>query len=99
MKAKVFVALQTVFLGLGMLVFIPTANPTATGKPGSPLPSNVENDPLSTTDTTTRTAVTDPRPRCTPPPPCFGFSPQAFRRSGDVQGGQPALYLRGPQSR
>src|ERR1700677_597376 len=53
MKAKVFVALQTVFLGLGMLVFIPTANPTATGNPGSPLPSNVENAPLSTTRTTT----------------------------------------------
>src|SRR5271168_514543 len=51
MKAKLFVALQTVFLGLGMLVFIPTANPTATGKPGSPLPSNVENDPLATTKT------------------------------------------------
>jgi rare lipoprotein A len=51
MKAKVFVALQTVFLGLGMLVFIPTANPTATGKPGSPLPSNVENDSPATTRT------------------------------------------------
>src|SRR3984885_2023840 len=49
MKAKLFVALQTVFLGLGMLVFIPTANPTATGKPGSPLPSNVENYSPSTT--------------------------------------------------
>jgi rare lipoprotein A (peptidoglycan hydrolase) len=49
MKAKVFVALQTVFLGLGMLVFIPTANPTATGKPGSPLPSNVETYSPSTT--------------------------------------------------
>lgn len=49
MKAKLFVALQTVFLGLGMLVFIPTANPTATGKPGSPLPSNVETYSPSTT--------------------------------------------------
>jgi rare lipoprotein A (peptidoglycan hydrolase) len=48
MKAKVFVALQTVFLGLGMLVFIPTANPTATGKPGSPLQSNVQDDAAST---------------------------------------------------
>src|SRR6204780_537274 len=51
MKAKGFVALQTVFLGLGMLVFIPTANPTATGKPGSTRPSNIENHPLSTTRT------------------------------------------------
>jgi rare lipoprotein A len=37
MKTKLFVILQTVFLGMGMLVFTPTANPTATGKPGSPV--------------------------------------------------------------
>src|SRR5271156_72563 len=36
MKTKHFVILQTVFLGVGMLVFTPTANPTAPGKPGSP---------------------------------------------------------------
>jgi rare lipoprotein A (peptidoglycan hydrolase) len=48
MKAKLFLILQTVFLGLGMLVFIPTANPTATGKPGSPLQSNVQDDAAST---------------------------------------------------
>jgi rare lipoprotein A len=36
MKTRLFVILQTVFLGMGMLVFTPTANPTATGKPGSP---------------------------------------------------------------
>src|ERR1700722_8259266 len=41
MKAKLFMILQTVFLGLGVLVFIPTANPTAVGMPGSPNPSNV----------------------------------------------------------
>src|SRR5271154_4230445 len=51
MKAKLFVILQTVFLGLGMLVFIPTANPTATGKPGSPLQSNVQDDTSSTSKT------------------------------------------------
>jgi rare lipoprotein A (peptidoglycan hydrolase) len=48
MKAKIFVILQTVFLGLGMLVFIPTANPTATGRPGNPLQSNVQDDTAST---------------------------------------------------
>jgi rare lipoprotein A (peptidoglycan hydrolase) len=37
MKTKLFVILQTVFLGMGMLVFTPTANPTATGRPGSPI--------------------------------------------------------------
>jgi rare lipoprotein A (peptidoglycan hydrolase) len=48
MKAKLFLTLQTVFLGLGMLVLIPTANPTATGKPGSPLQSDLQNDSPST---------------------------------------------------
>jgi rare lipoprotein A len=42
MKTKLFVILQTVFLGTGMLVLTPTANPTATGQPSSPLSS----DPL-----------------------------------------------------
>jgi rare lipoprotein A len=37
MKSKIFMILQTVFLGLGVLVFIPTANPTAVGVAGSPL--------------------------------------------------------------
>jgi rare lipoprotein A (peptidoglycan hydrolase) len=36
MKTKVFAILQAVFLGMGMLVFIPTANPTATGVTSSP---------------------------------------------------------------
>jgi rare lipoprotein A (peptidoglycan hydrolase) len=48
MKAKLFVILQTVFLGLGMLVFIPAANPTATGKPGSPLQGDTHTDSFST---------------------------------------------------
>jgi hypothetical protein len=51
MKAKLFMILQTVFLGLGVLVFIPTANPTAVGAPGSPNQSdiggNIENGSLS----------------------------------------------------
>jgi rare lipoprotein A (peptidoglycan hydrolase) len=51
MKAKLFVILQTVFLGLGMLVFIPTANPTATGKPGSPFQTDTQNDTPSANKT------------------------------------------------
>jgi rare lipoprotein A (peptidoglycan hydrolase) len=36
MKAKVFVVLESVFLGLGMLVLTPSANPTTVGRAGSP---------------------------------------------------------------
>jgi rare lipoprotein A (peptidoglycan hydrolase) len=51
MKTKLFVILQTVFLGLGMLVFTPTANPTATGQPGNPLPFGVTHENESSTKT------------------------------------------------
>ncbi len=37
MRAKVFVVLQTVFLGLGVLTFVPSANPAASTRVGSPL--------------------------------------------------------------
>ena len=33
MRAKLFVVMQSVFLGIGLLVLVPTINPTATGKP------------------------------------------------------------------
>ncbi len=36
MRAKIFVVLESVFLGLGMLILTPSANPTAVGKAGSP---------------------------------------------------------------
>ncbi len=36
MKAKIFVVLETVFLGLGMLVLAPSVNPTSVGKVSSP---------------------------------------------------------------
>jgi len=51
MKTKLFVILQAVFLGMGMLVFTPTANPTAPGETGSPLPSGLSLDaaPISKT--------------------------------------------------
>jgi rare lipoprotein A len=33
MRAKLFVIMQSAFLGMGLLVLVPTVNPTATGKP------------------------------------------------------------------
>jgi rare lipoprotein A (peptidoglycan hydrolase) len=36
MKAKIFVILETVFLGLGMLILTPSANPKAASRTGSP---------------------------------------------------------------
>jgi peptidoglycan lytic transglycosylase len=35
MKAKTFVVLETVFLGLGLLAFTPSVNPTTAGKPSN----------------------------------------------------------------
>ncbi|HEX4001954.1 MAG TPA: septal ring lytic transglycosylase RlpA family protein [Candidatus Acidoferrales bacterium] len=36
MKAKIFVVLETVFLGLGMLILTPSANPKAAARTSSP---------------------------------------------------------------
>lgn len=36
MKSKLFVVLETVFLGLGLLVLTPSVNPTSAGKPSNP---------------------------------------------------------------
>ena len=33
MRAKLFVTMQSAFLAMGLLVFVPTINPTASGKP------------------------------------------------------------------
>jgi len=38
MRNKPFVVLQSVFLGMGLLVLTPTVNPTSAGKPGKPSP-------------------------------------------------------------
>lgn len=40
MRAKMFVVLETVFLGLGMLILSPSANPTAVGRTSSPARSS-----------------------------------------------------------
>lgn len=44
MRAKLFVVLESVFLGLGLLAFTPSVNPTSKGRPGNPLQqSTVQN--------------------------------------------------------
>ena len=46
MRARVFVVLESVFLGLGLLILTPSANPKAAGKAGSP--SQTALSPLAT---------------------------------------------------
>ncbi len=41
MKGKIFVILQSVFLGLGLLAVTLPVNPAAPGKPGNPSPAEV----------------------------------------------------------
>jgi len=45
MRAKLFVVMQSAFLGIGLLVLVPTINPTATGKPSDA--SAVERTPAT----------------------------------------------------
>jgi rare lipoprotein A (peptidoglycan hydrolase) len=52
MRAKIFVVLESVFLGLGMLILTPSANPTALAKDGSP--SQTASAPLPTTETSSK---------------------------------------------
>ncbi len=40
MRGKIFVILQTVFLGMGLLVMTPSVNPTVAGNPGNPPPAD-----------------------------------------------------------
>ncbi len=40
MRARIFVVLQTVFLGVGLLVLTPSVNPTVGGNPGNPPPAD-----------------------------------------------------------
>src|ERR1700735_2884702 len=60
MKTKLFVILQTVFLGTGMLVLTPTANPTATGRPSSPLSSDPLRDNASSSKTKSTSGAAKP---------------------------------------
>jgi rare lipoprotein A (peptidoglycan hydrolase) len=40
MRAKLFVIMQSAFLGMGLLVLVPTVNPTASGKPSEASPDS-----------------------------------------------------------
>jgi rare lipoprotein A (peptidoglycan hydrolase) len=55
MRAKLFVVLESVFLGLGLLILTPSANPTALGKAGSPSPTASAPPPSTRTQTASKT--------------------------------------------
>jgi rare lipoprotein A (peptidoglycan hydrolase) len=42
MRARLFVIMQSAFLGMGLLVLVPTVNPTASGKSSDALPASSE---------------------------------------------------------
>ena len=44
MRAKLFVIMQSAFLGMGLLVFVPTINPNASGKPSDASPASSRNE-------------------------------------------------------
>jgi len=43
MRAKLFVVMQSAFLGMALLVFVPTINPTASGKPSDESTTSARN--------------------------------------------------------
>ncbi|MFZ1034433.1 MAG: septal ring lytic transglycosylase RlpA family protein, partial [Candidatus Acidiferrales bacterium] len=61
MKVRMFVVLQTVFLGVGLLVLTPAANPTVAGNPGNPPPADAA--ALQTTSKTNHTAASKGQPK------------------------------------
>lgn len=56
MRGKIFVVLQTVFLGMGLLVLTPSVNPTVAGNPGNPPPADAAGPP-ATFKTNNKTAT------------------------------------------
>jgi rare lipoprotein A (peptidoglycan hydrolase) len=58
MRAKIFVVLESVFLGLGMLILTPSANPTAAGKVSSP--SQTIAAPLTTSTVNSKNGQSKP---------------------------------------
>jgi rare lipoprotein A (peptidoglycan hydrolase) len=58
MRAKIFVVLESVFLGLGMLILTPSANPTAAGKASSP--SQTIAAPLTTSTVNSKNGQSKP---------------------------------------
>lgn len=62
MRAKIFVVLESVFLGLGMLILTPSANPTTVGKASSPSQTASSLIPTSTPKSN---ASSQPKPLAT----------------------------------
>jgi rare lipoprotein A (peptidoglycan hydrolase) len=60
MRSKIFVILQTVFLGMGLLVVIPSVNPTVPGNPGNPPPADAA---LQTTSKTNNQVAAKSQPK------------------------------------
>jgi rare lipoprotein A (peptidoglycan hydrolase) len=60
MRSKIFVILQTVFLGTGLLVVIPSVNPTVPGNPGNPTPADAA---LQTTSKTNNQHASKGQPK------------------------------------
>ena len=54
MRTKIFVVLQSVFLGLGVLVLVPSANPAASARVSSP--SQMTSTPLSDSPSKSKTS-------------------------------------------
>ena len=61
MKVRMFVVLQTVFLGVGLLVLTPSVNPTVAGNPGNPPPADAAS--LQTTFKTNTKTSTKGQPK------------------------------------
>jgi rare lipoprotein A (peptidoglycan hydrolase) len=61
MRSKIFVILQTVFLGTGLLVVIPSVNPTVPGNPGNPPPADAA--ALQTTSKTNNQVASKGQPK------------------------------------
>ncbi|HXX18976.1 MAG TPA: hypothetical protein VEJ46_06205, partial [Candidatus Acidoferrum sp.] len=53
MRTKIFVVLESVFLGLGVLVLVPSANPAASARVSNP--SQMTSSPLSNPATNSKT--------------------------------------------
>jgi len=62
MKSKHLVVLQSVFLGLGLLVLTPTVNPTSAGKPSNPPPK------VATLEATSPASQSNSKPQGQPKP-------------------------------
>jgi len=62
MRAKAFVVLESLFLGVGLLVLIPSVNPTVPASTSAPYPSgtSLQNNPVPSTSAHSRTS--QPRP-------------------------------------